>query len=337
MPTSSDAPRSTTSRKFMKLGLTIVAAIAVYTIGWYIAADQLKTTILASIENETTTAPKIACAEPATHGYPFRIGVFCSGLQIDDMQNGLSATFGPFRSAAQVYNPSRIVWELDGPGQIRSALGLTGSAEWSLLHASTRTADSGLQASSLEVKDLKASLTETVSGQTFDVVASRGETHLRRNEANLEIAMLLENVTGTARGLTQALPPVSASVDLVVADRATILNGTSDYRTALYGASGELRRFVADLGEGRVITFSGPYSIGDDGLISGEFNLTIEKLSAWNTTIGTALPEMQSLANAATSILRSLAKGADTSSARIVVQNGVVMLSFIPIGTLPPL
>ncbi|MNL51706.1 hypothetical protein D3C87_1748270 [compost metagenome] len=72
-------------------------------------------------------------------------------------------------------------------------------------------------------------------------------------------------------------------------------------------------------------------------MISGEFNLTIEKLAAWNTTLSTAVPEMQPIFNAATSILRSLAKGADTSSARIVVQNGVVMLSFIPIGTLPPL
>lgn len=337
MPTSSGSPRSTISRKIWKLGLATLAAILLYSILWYIAADRLKATVLASLENAGARAPQVGCDAPTVHGYPFRIGLFCSNLQVDDINNGVSATFGAFRSAAQVYDPTHIVWELDGPGQIRSALGLTGSAEWSALHASTNSSSGHLQATSLEIADLKASLTETVSGQTIDVLANHGEIHLRRTGQDLEAAFLTRNVTGIARDLSQSLPPASASVDLVIADKADLMDFRSDVRTGLYDSRGELRRLVLDLGEGRVITFSGPFSIGSDGLISGEFNLAIEKLSAWNTTLGEALPEMRSVFNAAASILRSLAAGADNSSARIVVQNGVVMLSFIPIGTLPPL
>lgn len=337
MTGSSGPSQSPISRKVWKLGLAVVAAVGIYSIGWYIAADQLKSGIIASLENDSAVAPKVSCQEPVARGFPFRIGIFCSSMQIDDLHNGLSANFGAFRSAAQVYNPSHVIWELDGPGQIRSALGLSGSADWSILHASTRTPEGQLQAASLEIENLEASLTETVGGQTVDLVAGRGELHLRRNGDNLESALLLENLTGTARGLSVSLPPVSTSVDMILAGKAELLGKPVSLPTDLYGSSGELRRFVADLGEGRVVTLTGPISIGDSGLISGEFNLTIEKLSAWNQTLSSGLPEMKPVFDAATSILRSLASGSDNSSTRIVVRDGVVMLGFIPIGNLPPL
>lgn len=337
MPNSSGSSRSPVSRKVLKLGLTVVAVVCVYSIGWHIAADQLKTRVVAAMETDGTTAPKVECREPASNGFPFRIGIFCSSVEIDDLRNGVSATFGPFRSAAQVYNPSHIVWELDGPGEIRSALGLTGMAEWSALQASTRLDEGRLQSASLEFHDLKTSLTETTAGQTADLVAGRGELHMRRNGEDLDTAWLFENLTGTVRGISATLPPIATSADVTIAGKGELLARPLNYPSDLYGSRGELRRLVADLGEGRTVTVTGPFSIGTDGLISGEFNVTIEKLAAWNQSLSSSLPQMKPAFDAATSILRSLAAGGDNSSARIVIRDGVVMLSFIPIGTLPPI
>ncbi|MGO7902907.1 DUF2125 domain-containing protein, partial [Rhizobium ruizarguesonis] len=64
------------------------------------------------------------CSDIEFRGYPFRIGLFCSKIYVDDNVNGVSATFGALRSAAQVYSPGNIVWERDSPAEIRTTNGL---------------------------------------------------------------------------------------------------------------------------------------------------------------------------------------------------------------------
>lgn len=108
------------------------------------------------------------CGDIAFKGYPFRIGLFCSKVTVDDKENGVSASFGELRSAAQVYNPGHIVWELDSPAEIRSAHGLTISAAWQNMQSSIVTKLNGIDRSSLVIDGLKAQAVSSVTGQTID-------------------------------------------------------------------------------------------------------------------------------------------------------------------------
>jgi hypothetical protein len=52
----------------------------------------------------------------------------------------------------------------------------------------------------------------------------------------------------------------------------------SDSR-GLYGASGELRKAVADIGDGKTMTLSGPFSFDEEGYLSGSSSLRSKTLA----------------------------------------------------------
>ena len=134
-----------------------------------------------------------------------------------------------------------------------------------------------------------------------------------------------------------ALPPVSASLDTTFVDRGGLLDPRLAHRQQLYGTKGELRRMGVGAGDGRVLTLSGPFSVGGDGLISGSIRIEIEKIRGWRDTLKTAYPEKRDMIDDIAKVLRVLTMGRDDGSAEITIQNGVAMLGFIPLGQLPPL
>src|SRR5215218_7049892 len=89
-------------RKFWLLGGAILLVIALYTGGWFYAASALKQTVLTAIAPRADAGVTGECSDIEFRGFPFRIGLFCSKVDIDDNVNGISATFGTLRSAAQV-------------------------------------------------------------------------------------------------------------------------------------------------------------------------------------------------------------------------------------------
>lgn len=135
----SGSSQSGSGKKFWLLGGGVLLAIALYTGGWFYAASALKTTVLKAIAPGGEAGVSGECSDIEFRGYPFRIGLFCSRIDVDDNVNGVSATFGALRSAAQVYAPGNIVWELDSPAEIRTGNGLSISAQWTNLQSSLAT------------------------------------------------------------------------------------------------------------------------------------------------------------------------------------------------------
>ena len=99
--------RSGSSRKFWLLGGGVVLVIALYTGGWFYAASVLKTNVLRAIAPRDTAELSGECADMDFRGYPFRIGLFCSKVDVDDNANGVSASFGALRSAAHARQAAR--------------------------------------------------------------------------------------------------------------------------------------------------------------------------------------------------------------------------------------
>ncbi len=337
MAASSRNPRSGSVRKFWLLGTGVVAAVALYTAGWFYAANQLQSRLATVLGQDHANGVSVDCPDMEFRGYPFRIGLFCSKVTVDDGPNGISATFGPLRSAAQVYAPWRAVWEMDGPAEVRAAPGLTVSADWDRLQSSLRAGFGGIDQTSLLVEGVTASLISAFTTPKLDLNVKRGEVHLRRNGADMDAALLFEAANARIEDDPRQLPTLSGSADLTLVDKAEFMSGRDETGTGPYGMKGEMRRLVVDLGDGRIVTVSGPFSINDQGLISGKFHVEIEKIKGWQDAIAAAFPEGEKNVKLASSLLKSLASGKDDVSVDLKVTDGVVTLSFIPIGFIPPI
>lgn len=328
--------QSGTARKILWLGFAILLAIGLYTAGWFYAANRLKETVLRAITPTESASVSGECGDIAFRGYPFRIGLFCSRVNVDDKNNGVSASFGQLRSAAQVYNPGHIVWELDSPAEIRTAHGLSVSAEWQNLQSSLTTRLKGIDRTSLVIDGLKANAVSSVTGQTINFDATKTEVHLRQNGADLDGAITVTDSATVIKDWPQLLPRLSAIADVTLAGKAGMIDGSDG--TGLYGASGELRRIVADIGEGRTMRISGPFSFDNEGYLSGQFKVEIEKLGAWSDNAKQAFPQLQSTIDTARKLLGALAGGGDRASVDLVVDRGRATISgFIPLGKIPPI
>lgn len=332
-PSSSSATPA--SRKVLRLGLAVAAVCLVYTGAWHFAATTLEKRIETIFERQNPFGAVVDCQDRELRGFPFRIGLFCNKLTFDDHRNGISAGFGGFRSAAHVYSPGHILWELDGPGEIRSTNGTTVALQWETLHSSVVTGLEYLERSSAESTAMRATVTRS-GAPTVDITAASSEMHVRRNGEDLDYAAIARDVRVAVQDKDLALPPFSASVDLTVANRADLLN----YRGAdanIRGMNGELRRVALDLGEGRIITLSGPISVGDDGLLNGKLRVELEGISGLAESLKTVLPDAASEIDTGANLLSALFGGDQKGATDIRIRNGVVTLGLFPVAEIPPL
>ena len=335
MASSSHADTSGVTRKLIWLAIAVVLAVALYTGGWFYAASWVKDRLsqaLAASEQGTHSA---SCSNLAVNGFPFRIGVFCDSVGIDDRPSGLSATFGALRSAAQVYRPGHAVIELDGPAQVRVTPDLAFDVNWDLMRASAVAWTNGLDRASVAYDGLKGRLNAPSEGLSIGIAASHGEQHVRQSDAALDVAASLDALSLDVGG--RVLPPFDVAVDLTIANAATWLSAEGPPANLPRGMSAELRGLSLDLGEGKTMTLSGPLKVGDDGLVTGALDLTIEGITAWRDRISEAFPEVAEMAQRVAAAIKGFSNGEDRAVVKLTVQQGTVYLGLFPIAEIPPL
>ena len=179
----------------------------------------------------------------------------------------------------------------------------------------------------------------TGTGDSLAFAGEHSEIHLRRNGPDLDAATsvtALDIKTGASQSL---LPPVNASIDMTLVDRANLLDASGSAPDALYNSRGEMRNLTLDLGDGMVGTVTGPFSINGEGLISGEFSVTLKNIEGFRQNLTKAFPDEDSTAliNNIANMLTALADGKNESTVKLNVRDGTAFLAFIPIGVLPQL
>ena len=329
--------RRSVSGKLWLLACAVVLAIALYTAGWFYAASALKEKTLALLGRQERNGVTAECVDAEYRGYPFRIGLFCSKVAVDDRKNGVSATFGALRSAAQVYNPRHIVWELDSPAEVRTSHGLAVSSSWENFQSSLIAKLKGVERSSAVFENLKTSIASSVTGETYDVEAAHMEVHLRQNGSDLDAAVTVRDADTMAKGMPPFLSKLSANMDVTLLGRAGMIDGSDPAGMALRGTQGEMRKLTADLGEGRLVTVTGPFSFDDDGYLSGELKLRVEQIDAWRDGLAQAFPSAAPAIETAGRMLSALG-GGESASLDLTIRRGKVFAGgFIPVGEIPPI
>jgi hypothetical protein len=319
------------------LGLLVVLA-ALYTGGWYYATSMVKANVMKALGQHSAAGITGECAGMDFNGFPFAIGLSCAKVTIDDHVKGVSASFDNLNASAKVYEPNLIGWTLKSPAEFRSAQGLTVSAEWKDLQSSLVAKGRGISQAETVIDGLKAGIVSTFTGQTVDLTAGRTEIHTRQNGNDLQAQIGIENSQATIKDFPQQLPAVSASADVTLTDKAGLLDGSDSSAHGLYGTAGVLSQAVIDIGDGRVMTLSGPFNFDDQGFLSGQFKLEINQIGPWGDSLKTTLPAAKGMIETATKLLKSLAAGQDKVSVDLVADRGRLTISgFIPLGKIPPI
>jgi hypothetical protein len=337
MTVTAVAKPSPTGRKFLWLAAGIVFVIGLYSAGWFLAADQIQRRLTAYLTKGQAIGFSGECAEMEVRGFPFRLGLFCDKVRLDDTRRGASASFGALRTAAQVYQPGRAVLELDGPAEIRVSPGVTVSADWTLLRASVAATLSGIDRTSVAYDNLTGTARSPLTGEGLGFGASHGELHLRQNDGNLDAALSIEKLDLRPDQGPSLAAPADVAMDLTVTDKAEWLQAGALPPHMLRGIRGELRQLTLDAGSGMSAKLTGPFSVNDQGLISGEFSLTLANIDAWRENFVKIAPDETDLIDNVANMLKALAGGKNEATVKLNVRDGTAFLAFVPIGMLPAL
>lgn len=330
---------SRASNRIRNLAIGVVAVCGLYTGAWYYGASEMKTRLIALMDQQQAAGLQVECGQIDVKGFPFRFEIFCSKPGIADLKRGGSADAATLRTAAQVYQPFHVVWEMDGPLDATLPTGEKTSLNWTSLQSSLQWKIGGVERSSLATDGLEWTFPAGAdSGETLDAKIAHAEAHVRQNGDDLDFAVISRDVEVKLPAVTGAtLPLFSLSADATLAKKAGILDGHIRDRDILHPASGEIRRIIADFGAGRVMTVSGPLEIDDEGLISGKLSLEAEQFSAFEPILTAAIPDAADNIRTAFGAMKAMADDKGTVRVNLVLEKGQVMLGFIPLGiSLPP-
>lgn len=328
------------SAKIRNLAIGVAAICLIYTGAWYYGASQIKSRVTGFLKAQQSVGIGLECGQIDVKGFPFRFAIFCSKPGLADLKHGGSADAAALRAAAQVYQPFHVVWEMDGPLDATLPTGEKTNVNWKNFRSSVQWKVGGLERSSLSIEGLQWVFPAGATPENGATTGQAGaaEVHVRQNENDLDAAVLARDVKLILPAQTDAiLPSFSFSADSTISGKAGVLDGRIRDRDILHPAKGQIRRMVADFGEGRVVTLSGPVDIDDEGLISGKLAVEAEKFSDFEPLLASALPDAVDNVRTAFGALKAMADDKGTVRVNLVLDKGQVMLGFIPLGiSLPP-
>ncbi len=329
--TSSRRKSSRMKSRFIWLAAAIVAAIALYTFGWFYAADRLVAEANNALTRFSSSGDRAACENVEARGYPFRIGLFCDSIFFEKRIDGLTFDAGAFRSAAQVYAPLQVIAELDGPARVNLPRLLPLHLKWENLRASTRLGMPLPERLSIIANDLTAEADAPGTGATGLLQAEQAQVHLRPAGADADLGLRFDAVSPGPVLTDISLPPVSGVGDIKVIDGVLRAEKRD---MALRGTSLEIRQLDLTVEGGGTLTVSGPFSVSADGLINAELQLKASDAAALMAILSESFPEIRSQMMTLGAGLAAL--GPD-QSIPLIVRDGAARLGFIELGRIPPL
>lgn len=328
---ASPAPRST--RRFFFLALAVIAAIGLYTAGWFYIAGRLEAQTRLAMERQAARGIEAECASPQAHGYPFRIGLICESTAWREPAGGIAISAGALRSAAQVYAPRHVVGEIDGPAELDLPGLVPLRADWQSLQASVRASEPLPSRASLQATDARLSVRS--SHAPVIATADAVQAHMRTVEGSLDLAAALTGVN-LPEGMTNGvdLPPLALTSDMTIRDGALHMAAG---KRSLRGLEGTLRDLSLDIGGSAGARLTGPFSVDGEGRLNGDFSLTLLNPAELAALAKRLYPREEKTIGSALAALTALGGGNGSPVIPVRVSDGVPSLGFFRLQPLPRL
>lgn len=319
-------------RRFVLLLIAIVVAVAGYTWGWNHVADRLVIEANARVGALNQGGRRANCENAEARGYPFRIGLFCRSVMYVDAASGVSIRAGAMRTAAQVYQPNRIVGELDGPAIIEFPGLNAQEVTWETLQSSTRLTGTRPDIFSLAATKIAIGPDSAPSGERPAASADSAEVHMRPAGAGRDVAWRFERLSLDPRLLGDGtLPLLSGEADI---------NFPADPAPAL--SAGQFRGLGATInaialrtaGNETAARIAGPISVDEAGLIDAQLTMTLENPQVFARIMSEFFPGARDQIRLA---FMGVAALGDTPTLPMRIDKGAVSIGFLRLGSIPPI
>jgi len=313
------------SRRFAWFAIAILVAVGLYTAGWFYMANRLEEKVAATIAGAGQRGAAADCTRAEARGYPFRIGLFCDGVAYSDPNQGIAVSGTGLRSAAQIYQPSRVVGELDTMSVEIRPVGL--EIDLSDIRYSTRLAEPVPKLASVEANDV---IVGEIAGERL-ATARTIQLHMRPRGPDLDLAgslshVLLEPATGVAAGL----PAFDTQWDATFADAVERL---AEPGNSLRGLKGEIRALMARAGAASIAA-TGTFSVGRSGLLDAELTISVTDPAALLAIVRTAFPELAQQLGQVEVLLTAMGPNPKLP---LSISQGSARMGFFNLGRIPPL
>jgi hypothetical protein len=321
------------ARRIKWLAIGIIGAVILLSLAWVAIARTVETRVQQSLAEAN-----VSCGDLQAFGYPFRLGVRCNtvNIPVGNKEARTEITGVNLRTAAQIYHPRLIIAELDS-----AALTLPDGKRFNLEKGAPRASIrlDGVLPARVSI-DVAA---PEISGFAAPLTAGDIQMHFRKGPGN----MLDFAASGVDIKAGDA-PLAQISIDAGISGTSRIeaaLSATGDrdqaLRAAIRGSEGELRTLqIAFANEAGVVgetklNVSGPFTIGTDGLLTGDITISI----ANGTAFATALRSTGAAFGFDPAPIATILAGTGTAETSIIIniKNGAASLGFIPLGQIPAL
>ena len=275
------------------IGLVVLAVL--WSAMWFRASNVTQETLQGWFDREAKAGRIYSCGSPQIGGFPFRIEVHCAPAEMEwrSTQPTVFAQTAGMLVAAQVYQPSLLISEFDGPLTMADGLGRPAfTANWKLLQTSVRGAPALPERVSIAI-DQPTFERVTPSGNEKLFQAAHAELHGRivagtaAGNPVIDLALRLSDATApTINPLTST--PFDAQITFV-------LRGLKDFSPKpwpdrfreMHAVGGRIDITHARAQQGESIALAtGSLALTDNGHLDGQLLITVAGLDRLLPALG---------------------------------------------------
>lgn len=334
-------------KKSLKRGFWLMLIlIAVLVFGgtgvWFYAAEKFEEAAQEMRQKMAAKNRIIDCDNQQIRGYPFRLGIFCDHISIEDTKKRQKLTSGAVRTAAQIYDPGKLVVEFDGPAVFSDEQLGKFKINWQSLRSSMRADLSGIERTSIVGN---AAIVQLDQSNTPLLTADTLELHARKTgDDNLELALGARNLS-LAMGAKAKAPvsePFNFSIQMTGDKLFTAFQKNQNLIPHLKqnGGSGNLSTLRLEIPDGGILALSGPLSVDARGQLTARIDVTISDLGSLLQFFNTFNPASRKTLDQIELAMNMFAAQSESDKSRkfqIQISNGNVSLGLLPLGRIPPL
>lgn len=332
---------------------------ALYSGFWYFMAGRVADNLTAFMAQAGQNGVAIRCADLRKSGFPLRLDLACSALAVsadappakiaaaaNTEQNSAFAFHSGFVSAgAPVYAPHWVALEMGAPAALKLPMFKEIKADWQTLRCEGDfTARHPRNLTFTAEKPIISNLPFKSSGAPLAADFIRFSTKRQADDKAL-FSLSFDNlsVPYALSGTAGALPAADGAAELTInhadAFYAALPRLLQNGDTALLrGRSGNVHRAQLSFAPGGGFTFSGPFSVAENGRISGRITLAVNDAQALLRTVRSVWPDQADNLKSLFFVLNSMPKNAlGEPELTLDIEDGRIHMGFLRLGKIPPL